>query len=50
MAYARWPDEATRNAFQHNEVEGLRLMGEAIAERFPEAVGTVVSDQLDEPE
>lgn len=34
LAYARWPDEATRESCEHQEVEGQRLMREAVAERY----------------
>jgi hypothetical protein len=49
VAYARWPDEQTRKHCQHGETEGARLMGEAIAERFPEITMDLVSDMLAEP-
>ena len=50
VAYARWPDDQTRQDCQHGETEGARLMGEAIAERLPEITMELVSDLLAEPE
>lgn len=49
FAYARWPDAATRDACEHDEEEGRRLMREAVAEEFDDVVGEVVSDLLEEP-
>jgi hypothetical protein len=49
VAYARWPDEQTREGCQHGETEGARLMGEAVAESIPEITMEVVSDLLTEP-
>jgi hypothetical protein len=49
LAYARWPDAATREACEHHEEEGRRLMREAVAEDFDDVVAEVVSDLLREP-
>lgn len=49
VAYARWPDAATRDACDHGDAEGKRLMRDAVAERFPELTLHVVSDLLAEP-
>lgn len=49
VAYARWPDAATRDACEHAETEGSRMMREAVRESFDETVGEVVSDLLREP-
>ncbi len=49
VAYARWPDAATRDRCEHAEKEGERLMAEAVAERFPALTMTVTSDLLAEP-
>lgn len=49
LAYARWPDAATRERCEHVEVEGRRLMREAVAEDFDEVVMELVSDLLQEP-
>ncbi len=49
VAYARWPDAETRDACGHAEVEGGRLMGSAVAERFDEVTMEVVADLLREP-
>jgi hypothetical protein len=49
LAYARWPDNATRRACEHTEEEGRRLMREAVDETFEELVMTVTDDLLREP-
>lgn len=49
LAYARWPDAATRDRCAHGDAEGSRLMREAIEERFDEILAEVVSDLLREP-
>lgn len=49
VAYARWPDAATREACEHGEREGQRMMREAVAEDLDEVTMTIVSDLLDEP-
>ena len=49
VAYARWPDAATRERCTSAEPEGERLMAEAVAERFPELRLDLVSDLLAEP-
>ncbi len=49
LAYARWPDAATRDACEHEEDEGHRLMREAVEEDFDDILGELVSDLLQEP-
>ncbi len=49
LAYARWPDAATRDACEHDEQEGRRLMREAVAEDYEDVLGEIVSDLLVEP-
>ncbi|MDT0278384.1 antibiotic biosynthesis monooxygenase [Blastococcus goldschmidtiae] len=49
IAYALWPDAATRERCDHAEDEGRRLMAEAVVERFPETTMTVASDLLHAP-
>lgn len=49
LAYARWPDEATRDACEHNEDEGRRLMREAVLDDYDDVLAEVVLDMLDEP-
>ncbi|HVE97842.1 MAG TPA: hypothetical protein VNA12_01535 [Mycobacteriales bacterium] len=49
LAYARWPDAATRDACEHLEREGQRLMRDAVAEDFDEVLGEVAVDMLREP-
>ena len=49
LAYARWPDAAARDACEHDEVEGRRMMREAVAEDFDAMLGEIVSDLLAEP-
>ncbi|MGY1840403.1 MULTISPECIES: antibiotic biosynthesis monooxygenase [unclassified Modestobacter] len=49
VAYARWPDAATRERCAFDEPEGERLMAAAVAERFPELTLELVSDLLAEP-
>ncbi len=41
LVYARWPDAATRDACEHEESEGLRLMRDAAAEDFEELLRTM---------
>ena len=48
VAYARWPDAATRERCTFDEPEGERLMAESVAERFPELTLDLVSDLLAE--
>lgn len=43
LAYARWPDAATRDRCEHREIEGQRLMREAVAENYEDILGEVVS-------
>lgn len=49
LAYARWPSAAARDACEHDEQEGRRLMREAVAEDFDDVLGEIVSDLLVEP-
>ena len=49
LAYARWPDAATRDGCGHEESEGSRLMREAVAEDFDDVLCMIASDLLDEP-
>lgn len=49
VAYARWPDAATREHCGFDEPEGERLMSESVADRFPELTLELVSDLLTEP-
>ncbi|MCW2776423.1 MAG: Antibiotic biosynthesis monooxygenase [Frankiales bacterium] len=49
LAYARWPDAATRDACEHDEHEGRQMMREAVLEEFDDVLGEVVSDLLAEP-
>lgn len=49
LAYARWPDAATREACEHGDQEGETMMREAVAERFDAVRCQVVSDLLMEP-
>jgi RimJ/RimL family protein N-acetyltransferase/heme-degrading monooxygenase HmoA len=52
MAYARWPDEAMRQACAPTGEAADQAAAEmraAVAETFPEIVMTIVGDQLDEP-
>ena len=46
VAYALWPDAATRERCRHGEDEGERLMAEAVSENLPPFTMTVVSDLL----
>ena len=48
FAYARWPDAAGRDACNHGESEGLRLMTEA-TEHLEQVTAEIVTDLLDEP-
>jgi hypothetical protein len=49
VAYARWPDAATRERCQHTEIEGERLMSQAVAKRFETLTMDIVIDLLREP-
>jgi heme-degrading monooxygenase HmoA len=49
LAYARWPDDATRRACQHSDEEGRQLMRGAVEEAFEEVVMSVAVDLLREP-
>ena len=49
VAYARWPDDAARQACEHGDPEGSRLMAESVVERYDELRLAVVSDLLAEP-
>ena len=49
VAYALWPDSATRDRCDHAEEEGERLMADAVAERLPTTTMTLVSDLLAAP-
>ena len=49
FAYARWPSAEARAQCDLQEEEGLRLMQEAIDERFSEITCELVSDLLREP-
>jgi hypothetical protein len=46
LAYAQWPDAATRDACNHAEQEGRRLMSEAVAEDFAPLLSEIVLDLL----
>ena len=46
VAYAVWPDAATRERCAFDEPEGERAMAESVAERFPELTLELVSDLL----
>lgn len=50
VAYARWPDAATREAYSHDEPQGERLMAESVAERFAQTMLEIASDLLLEPQ
>ncbi|GAA2069980.1 hypothetical protein GCM10009801_20320 [Streptomyces albiaxialis] len=49
VAYARWPDAATRERCQGTDPEALESMREAIEEYFPETRCEVTDDMLAEP-
>lgn len=49
LAYARWPSADARAECDFQEEEGLRLMQDAIDERFSELTCELVSDLLSEP-
>ncbi|MFJ9825226.1 hypothetical protein ACIRSU_12750 [Streptomyces sp. NPDC101160] len=49
VAYARWPDAATRDRCGTVDAEGLTMMREAVEERFPEIRMQIVDDMLAEP-
>jgi heme-degrading monooxygenase HmoA len=46
LAYAQWPDAATRENCHHPEHEGRRLMSEAVAEDLDPISAEVVLDML----
>lgn len=48
VAYARWPDEQTRQRCDHGEVEGLQMMNESIDEALEEIRMTIEIDLLRE--
>lgn len=50
VAYARWPDLATRQACSYDEPVGEQLMADAVAHRYEETTMEIVSDLLTEPE
>jgi antibiotic biosynthesis monooxygenase len=50
VAYARWPDAATRARCHHGEAEGERLMAGSVAEQLGATTLEVVSDLLAEPD
>ncbi|WP_051836986.1 antibiotic biosynthesis monooxygenase family protein [Streptomyces sp. NRRL F-2580] len=49
VAYARWPDEQTRERCSAPDPQGVAMMLEAIAERYPETRLQIVDDLLAEP-
>lgn len=49
LAYARWPSAAARDQCEHQELEGQRLMREAVAEDLPEIRCEITSDLLADP-
>ena len=49
LAYARWPDQQARDACEHGEQEGQRLMREAVLDEDDDVLADVVLDLLDEP-
>ncbi|MEU3374397.1 hypothetical protein ABZ734_28635 [Streptomyces sp. NPDC006660] len=49
VAYARWPDEASRDRCAMPDPEGAAMMSDAIAERQPETRLLLVDDMLAEP-
>ncbi|WP_448640479.1 antibiotic biosynthesis monooxygenase [Geodermatophilus sp. URMC 63] len=49
VAYARWPDAATRERCEHGDTEGERLMAGAVAERFEAIPMEIAVDLLAEP-
>lgn len=49
VAYARWPDGATRERCAVPDPEGIAMMSGAIEERMPETRLTLVDDLLAEP-
>ena len=49
VAYARWPDAATRERCQGVDPDALSSMRQAIVESFPEIRCQVVDDLLAEP-
>lgn len=49
VAYARWPDAATRDRCDHGEQTGQEMMERAVAVRFDELTMEIASDLLAEP-
>ena len=49
LAYAHWPDAATRNACEHGEGQGRQMKRDAVAEDFDDVPCEVVSDMHQEP-
>lgn len=49
LAYARWPDAATRDACEHEEPEDTGLC-DAVADHFEDVLCTMVRDLLAEPD
>lgn len=49
VAYARWPDAATREGCPDVDPKGVAMMSEAIAERLPTIRCEVRDDLLAEP-
>ena len=49
VAYARWPDAATRERCQGVDPDALSSMRQAITESFPEIRCQVIDDLLAEP-
>ncbi|WP_453127452.1 antibiotic biosynthesis monooxygenase family protein [Streptomyces sp. CLCI03] len=50
VAYARWPDEESRERCAAPDPVGVAMMVEAIAERLPEIRMEIVDDMLAEPD
>lgn len=50
VAYARWPDAATREACEHGDIEASRMMREAVEQEFDDIVMTISVDLLQEPQ
>lgn len=46
LGYACWPDAAARQACEHGEIEGQRMMRDAVEEAFEDILGDVVIDLL----
>ena len=49
VAYARWPDAATRDRCRHGEAEGERMMAAAVAEHLGATTMVIATDLLAEP-